>query len=417
MAGEDNNNGGGIANNEFTPSPEFLEQFKNTPIEGADDEGGNNPPPANPPVKTQKELDDEAAAAAAANGDQSEADKIKADEAAAAKLVEDEKISKMNPEEKEAYLKSKDKPADPPPAPVVKSFDEEFAERFGGKKPEEVKAALEGEKEEVFANDQIKFFNELAKKGVTIDANYISAITKNYEGMDNPLEILAEQIRQDNPKMDEDEIEFEIRTRYRMDEWSAEGEEPTEIEKIMAKRQLREAEEARVKLIDNRNSLSFIKPKDPQAEQIAARERLEAQQKFEKTIDTEIVPKVQKLSTEYTDDDGVKHVLDFDIDESAKGRVVPLMKAMGSNAGAFFNQFVGNDKKFNHAKFLEYQYKAENYDSAAKKFFAKGLSIGSEKVVKGIKNVDFENNGKPGGTTATAKSFGEAAAESMNKHF
>jgi hypothetical protein len=229
------------------------------------------------------------------------------------------------------------------------------------------------------------------------------------------LEILAEQMRQDNPGMDEDEIQFEIESKYRMKEWAAEGEEPTEIEVIMAKKQLREANEIREKLIAKRNSLSFIKPKDEVAEAQAVKDRLASQQKFEATIDTEIVPKVPTLSTKFTDEKGVEQTLDFQIDDSARGKVVPLMKTMGSNIDAFFYQFNDKAGKFDHVKFYQYQLKAENYDKAAKLFYEKGKASGELAVVKEIKNTDFSKNGKQAGG-APPMTMEQAMAESLSKN-
>lgn len=414
---EENNNGGGLANSEFTPSQDFLDSFKNTVIEGDDNNGGAGAPP--PPVKTAEDLAAEKAAAdAAANGGAggttpSAEEKKKAEDEAA--RLEAEKVAKMSPEEKTAYDKEKSGAGAPPP--VVKSFDEEFAERFGGKKPDEVKAAIETPAEAVFANEQIKFFNELAKQGVKIDADYVYQITRDYESMTDPVDILAEKIRQDNPKWTDEMVEYEIRQKYKMDEWAAEGEEPTPIEKVMALRQLLEADEARDSMIEKRNSLTFIKTEDPKAKEQAAKDRLTAQTRFETTIDNEIVPKVPSLQTKFTDEKGTEHTIEFQVDDSARGKVVQLMKAMGSDINAYWPQFSGKDGKFDHVKFYEMQLKAQNYEKAVKSSYERGLALGEERVAKDIRNTDFGQNGKGAGAGGAVKTFGEAAAESLAKNF
>ena len=429
MAGE--NNDGGLINNEFAPSDDFKNQFKNVPVEGAD---FPDPPPAGDDPNKNKGTGDDPKNGIGADdpnkntppppaGDEEK----KKQEAELAAKAEEEKIAKMSPEEKEKYLAEKNKAGDdpnkntppPPPAPEGKKFEEEFAERFGGKSFEEVQKLIAAAEEPVFANDQIKFFNELAKNGTQIDENYIYQITRDYENMTDPMEILAEKMRQENPKMDDDEIEFELRQKYQMDAWAKEeGEEATDIEKIMSKKMLREADEARDGMIEKRNSLRFIKPKDPVDEQKLAKERLEAQKQFESDVDSKIVPKVPSFKYEFTDKDGNKYgTFDFQIDANANGKVVQTMKAMGSNMDAFWNQFKGENGKFDHVKFYEYQLKAANFDKVAKKAYDDGLALGTENVAKTIKNQDFNQNGKSsGGAEGQRKSFEQAAAESLSKN-
>src|SRR6185437_10631628 len=319
---------------DFTPSADFIASFANTHIEGAEYEAQ-----ADTTAKTEN----------------TDTQTTKTDE-----VVTDEKKGEKTEEKQE------DKPAAQTETPPIKSFDEQLSEVFEGKfkSVDELKKALETPKEE-FASDQVKFFNELIKSGTVknIDNDYIKMVTADYESMENPIEILMEDLKLNDPKFknaDPDELEFEIRQRYKMDEWAPDGEDPSEAEKILSKRQLREATEARDRLIEKRESLKFIKKENPVDEAKVAQERQQRQAEFEKFVDKEVVTKINKLSTPIVDKEGKsKDPFEFSVEPSTVSKVANLMKLMNTDARVFFNQFVEKEN-FNHSKFAEYLTKAEN---------------------------------------------------------
>lgn len=317
----------------------------------------------------------------------------------------------MSPEEKAAYLKEKNTWT-----PAVKPFEEELLSRFGGKykSVQEIEAALNTPPEPQFANDTVKFFNEFVTNGGEINNDFLAAITTDYDKIDDGVELMMRHLKANDPRAknwDDEDLEYEVRSMYKMDEWSDDdAEEQNETRKIMSKRLERDAKDAREALKQKQESLKYIKPVDPS---IAAKEA-ENRQRDQQTWETEIVPKiletVSKLSTQLSD----KEAFDYEIDAADKGEVAGLLKSMGNNAKTFWGQFYGKDGKFDHSKLARVLLRDRSYDKAVKLAREQGKANGAEEEHQNIANIDFKKDQRR--SSSKQKSFDEAAYESVSKN-
>ncbi len=302
------------------------------------------------------------------------------------------------------------------PTPT-KSFEELLAERTGGKfsKWEELEAALNTPKEDFF-DEEVRRINELKKNGVKIDQDWFYLQTRDYENMEDPIEILAEAMKLENPGLTDKEIEWEIRSKYRLDEWTQDGQDEDEItpkqkeiEEVFSAKMLREANQKRDELIAKRNSQSWKTPKNPEAEAKAIAEAKAAQEAWEKSI-LDVDSKTTKLSTAISD----KDAFEFVIEPSEKSDVSKMMKEMGTNAGVFWQQFV-EDGKINQQKVYETIIKARNYDKAVTSAYQKGLAKGAEQEVKNLKNISFNQDKKVDNSTGIQDPIAKALADHFLK--
>jgi hypothetical protein len=397
---------------DFVPPASFLQHFENTPVGEEEDfeeeEEEHEEEEISEEDRKKKEGEEEK------KGEEDEETpeaKKKKEDADAAKAEED-KISKMSPEEKEAYLKEKNTPA-----ASVKPFEEELLSRFNGKykSVQEIESALNTTPEPQFADDTVKFFNEFVKNGGKIDNEFLSAITTDYDAMTDGVELMMRHLKANDPRCknwDNEDLEYEVRQLYKMDEWSDdEAEETNETRRIMAKRLERDAKDAREGLKQKQESLKYIKPVDPLVAEKEAEDRQIAQKKWETEIVPKVIEAVSKLSTPVSE----KEAFDYDIDAADKGEVAGLLKSMGNNAKAFWGQFYDKDGKFDHVKVARMLLRDRSYEKAVKLAREQGKAIGGEQEHRNIGNIDFKKDQKRGGSSKE-KSFNEAAYDSVSKN-
>jgi len=286
----------------------------------------------------------------------------------------------------------KDEPVVSTEVIVSKSFEELFAEKTGGKFKtwEEVDALLNAPKEEY--DDEIKHLAELKKSGVKFDDDFWEIRTKNYEGLDankDAKKILLESMKW-KPEFkgwSQEELEFELKTKYRQAEWS-DDDEPTEVEKIMSKRMLRDAENEKKFLIEKKNSLLNVKKPDEAAIALQQEQVRQQQVNWEKQVE-EISSKTSKLSVKLDD----KESFDFELPESDKIKATQMMKEMGKDVSVFWSLFNNDKGEFDHNKVYELILREMNKDNIVKSAYQKAFSKGAEKEHKTIKNIDFSTSG------------------------
>lgn len=301
---------------------------------------------------------------------------------------------------------------DQPPAPV-KSFDELLAERTEGKFKsfDELKTILEAPPKDEFANEQIKLINELAKNGVKMDAEYFRFTGQDFANEIDPEKIFAESLRLKEPGITQKEIDWEFKQKYRTDEWSDEGQDPTEVEEALAPKMLRDIEQMKADLIKRQQDLSIV-PKSDSA--VVNETNAKMQALWEENTD-DVATKLPKLSYKIQDnsDKALTHDFEFNLTEKENKPVIDLVKQMGVSNRVFFDRFKGEDGKFSLPKMYEALVKLENFDTAVKASYQAGMAKGGLKEISGIKNIQFNTDGSP--VAQQAPSNAKAMRESLEK--
>jgi hypothetical protein len=313
-----------------------------------------------------------------------------------------------------------DKPAqntDAPPskkedaAPVVKSWEEEFAERTGGKYKswDEVEPLL-APKESEFADDEMRALNALKKQGVKFDKEFWEIQGKDFAGMKSPDEILLESMRRnkDYKGWTEKQLQLELDDKYRKREWSEEGEEPNEIEELMTARKLRDSENAREELIKLKDSLTIVKQPDPKAAE-ASQKAIETQRKEWKAIVESVSGKTSKLAVVV--DDKTKESFDFDVSDSDRKEATEIMEQLGEDPLALFRQFKNAEGQYDNQAVYDAIVRFIKADDRVKVAYQTAKSKGAESEVKGLKNTNFKTDGHQ--TEEKKRGLAEALAEKL----
>ncbi len=386
----------------------FSEQFAETHIEGEDT------------VELETEIDiedverEEGEAAAEENSEnnqdsQESKDKAAADKTAADKLAKEketkEKLDKLSAEdkkkydalatdaEKEKFLTDNKSASQQQQQAQVKPFEEELLARFDGKYKSmaELTQALEKPAQEVekFASPFIEHLNKLEKAGVKIDQDFVNELTMPYETMENPVQILMEDLRRSDPKYktwSNEELEAEVRFKYQMHAWAPEGEEANEIEKIYSTRQLKDAEEAVEKLIAKREALKNVPVVDPKIAEQVAKDKLLKQQTYEGYIDKEVISKLDKIDIQLNDKESVSYVPE----PAELAEVGKTLKAMGENPNALFKQFFDDKGKFDYKGLSEMILWTKIRGKAIKLAHEQGKAAGGEAEHRNLSNTNME---------------------------
>lgn len=421
------NQGAGTGNTgtEQDISIDFMSSFKDVEVEGDNGFGENNGGGGgenqqdNADKNKGSGTDDQSQGAGKTKA---ELDKEKVDQAAS---EEQEKISKMSPSEKEAYLKNKNTAGEQGNAGAqqnqAKTFDDELLSRFEGKYKniDEITAALNSPPPELKIEDPfVNHLHELSKAGVKIDQNFVNELAMDWDSIENPVVMLMEDLKRSDPKYKDwtdAELEYEIRHRYRMDEWNPEdGGEPTEVEKIYSIRQLREATEAGNRLKEKQNTLRNIPQPDTKAIELARTQAEERQKNYEAYVDKELIGKNGKLKIPLNE----KEVFEYDLEPEQIAEAGKMVKEMGKNFNAFmqYKGFQNEKGKFDPAKVWRMILRDMASDKVGSLIHGQGKAAGGESAHRNLSNTNFENeSGK--GKQSTSKDFNSAAAKSLSDNF
>lgn len=423
-----------LKDQDFIPGSDFNAQFENVQIEGEgeDDfqedntnEGGDDDQQNqnNGDDENQQQQESEEEKFKAANGGKTkaevEADKKASDELAAKAKIEEEKLAKMTPEEREKHL-AKNNSGDNNNNNAPKPFEEELVARFNGKYKTvaEIEAALNTPPPvQEFADETVKNLNEYVKAGGKIDAEYLQEITTDYDGIEDGVELAMRHLKATDPKFKNAsaaELEFEVRRTYLMDEWSEDGaEDMNEVRKIMSMRLERECEETfRPALKERQAKLQFIKQVDPKVAEAKSQERAENLKTWKEKIVPGLVQELSKLSTPLTD----KEAFEYANDANDTNEVVQVLNSMGEDAKGFWAQFTDKEGKFDHKKVARMLLRDRGYDKAIKLAREQGRAVGREEEVKNIKNIDFNTDNKRNSGQGGDQSFDQAVYESVSKN-
>lgn len=308
-------------------------------------------------------------------------------------------------EEKKAEVKAEE-------IQKVPEFEEILAERTGGKFKswDEIEAKINEPKTE-FANEQIQKINDFVKNGGKIDSDWLYFQQTDFTKIEDPFELVSEAMRLAEPGITDAEIEYRLKTEYKTEDWSAEGEEPNEVESAMTAKLAREANNARAKLIEHKEKTSFNAPQKTE-EQLKKEQEISKsiQQNWEKNVE-ETAKTFDKIAVKIDD----KEAFDVIVSEDERKAIIKMSKQMGKEGlNVLLPKFL--DKKGNiDLKLLQnYMYKAENFDNAVKAAAVQYLAKGRLEVAKDVKNINF----KPDSSTEApkSKSISESIAESVLKN-
>jgi len=321
----------------------------------------------------------------------------------AAPIVEKEKIeNKANPpiadklEDKVVLSNTDNKSTAAPEVKAevkeikVPSFEESITERSGGKYKgwDEIEAKL-NKPEIKFANEQVQKINEFIENGGKIDEKWLYFQNTDFDKITDSFELLSEAMRLEEPDITDEEIDYRIKTEYKIDEWS-EDEEPTEIEKIMSIKAGRDAKKARKALNDHKLKTSFAPNQKSEADiKKEAEFNDSAQKNWEKVVDES---GFDKLSVKIDE----KEVFDVIVSDDERKSLNAMVKQMGKDGinKVLVPKFIGPDGNIDVKKLSSYIFKAENYDNAVKAALTQGIAKGSHAIVKDIKVTNFNPDSK-----------------------
>lgn len=299
----------------------------------------------------------------------------------------------------------------------VKSFEDYLAEKSEGKFKtwEEIAEQLNVPKEE-FADEYVKQINQYVKDGGKFDDNWLRIQSTDYTAITDPIQLIAEQRKLEEPGITDEELKYEMEERYKMGEWSDEGEDATEIEKVMSQKMLREAEKSRQWLIENKNKMA-LSPKQQNAEQekIQQEANKKVSEDWNKAVDT-TVKTINKVSIKLSETEGFDYPVSADDLKDAN----KIVKQMLTNGNALATEHLDSKQPFgvNIKSLSEMVLKTRVFDKAIKFAMEQGKVQGASTTVKDIKNVNF----KPEGAAvpveqpkSLAQQIGEQIAKQQSK--
>lgn len=274
----------------------------------------------------------------------------------------------------------------------AKSFEELLAEKSAGKfKSWEEIEAIANKPNDEFANDDVKNWNELVKKGVKLDAEFFELQSKDFGKMDDPLEIRMEAMKRQpefeglSPKT----IELQLDKKYNLSEWINKDEEDyTDEDRANQEILVRDAWKDREWLVNFKNERIFAKEPDPNQEKQRVEAESLAQENWERFVDEELANKTQKLSTKIDD----KESVDFEVSDADRKYAADMMKSMTKDIKVFWDQFADKDGKINQKAVYEMILFNKNRDNIIKVAHQNAIAKGKESEIKAIKNTAFEPN-------------------------
>ena len=275
--------------------------------------------------------------------------------------------------------------------PKVRSFDEEFADRFKGKTVADIEAALTPK--EVFANEKIKHLNDLAAKGIDVTSKEFLELQSL--DIDKADTLFEQWKRTDAGKgLSDATIKHEINKKYNVDEWaSKEDSELTLDDRANKEKMLRDMNFSKEWLISKKNESALEKQIDPAVSAALARDIEASQSNWEKVVDSDLVNKITKLSSpiSYKDETGkvVESQFNLEVSEQDRKEVGEIMKQLTKDQNAFFKQFQDEKGNQRHDSLFTMMLKAKNYDKAVALANSEGAEKRALAIEKESKNTNF----------------------------
>lgn len=296
--------------------------------------------------------------------------------------------------------------------PVVKSFEQYLEETSKGKfkKWDEVEAIINTPREE-FANDNIKHWNELAKKGIDLNKEFFELQNLNLEGNADgtidPEYVITEAMRRkpEYKNLSHKTLQTEINKKYNVKNWIDKPEEELTDEDLANREiMMRDAHNDLDFLTKYKEERTFISQPNEEQQRQQREQQQFAIQAFEKLVDEDLFAKVTDYSAEIEIDKekGLKEVFQYKFSEADRKRNADLMKLLPLDLGVLVNRFIETDEKgnktMNHRKVYEMLLKADTFDEVARNSFKDGIAVGAKNFVKDdLKNANFTPADAPTG--------------------
>jgi len=309
--------------------------------------------------------------------------------------------SSLNSEETSSTEESK---------PVVEEttfdFDAEVAKRTEGKfesfesMVESANAPKEETKEFEYGNELIAKLDDLAKQGVSIDLDFITAQMKDYskfdlENVDQAKSLVEMERRLNEPDITQREIDFELSEKYKLD---ADEYDEVDIERSQL-RLMRDAKKARKSLEENQKNMAVPKGGiDPEKQRVAQEQAVQAKEKLNKAL-KDGLSKYEKESLQIGDE-----TFDYTLTPETKKSLEKVI----TNTDKFFHQYISKDGSIDTKKLNSDMLWLTDRENMLKSYVQQATAKGSKDVVQGIKNTSFE--GKAGKSQQTDYTIGGAIA-------
>lgn len=292
---------------------------------------------------------------------------------------------------------------------VTKSFEEYLEERTAGKfkKWDEVEQIINTPKEE-FADDTIKHWNELAKKGIKLDKEFfeIQSLDLDEDTMD-PEDVILQAMRRkpDYSGLSERTLKRELDKKYNYSAWIekfddngrlVEGAELSEDDLANQEIMMRDAQKDLDWLKNYKKERTFVPEQDPEVVRQQAEMQKVALQNFNKFVDEELFGKVKSFSTQIKIDDNTTEVFDFGLPEAERKEIADLMKLLPTlGTSVLVNRFAekqpDGSMKINDQKVYQMLLRDKLFDQANQNAYKDGMAYGAKKYVKEeVKNANFQ---------------------------
>lgn len=265
-----------------------------------------------------------------------------------------------------------------------------------------------------FADEKVKVINDFVAQGGSVE-DYYATQSVNFDQL-TPTEILEYKIQQEDPDMTDEEVSYEIRKRYGVDNWKTkpeeyeEGIEPEDI-RIAKIRFNREANKTRQELKDLQKEWAIPVKKEPAP---AAKPDLAIQEKWNQDV-KKAVESLAKVPLKITDEKGVEETFDYEVDPKEQTEISNIVNKLFTNTESVWEQFFDREKKTvdlpGIAKAIFFM---RNSSKAMQYIAQQNKAKGAETIIKDIKNVDFKPEGKAAATQA--KSIDAQIAEQLEQH-
>ena len=244
-----------------------------------------------------------------------------------------------------------------------------------------------------FANDKIKHWNELAKKGVNFDRDFFALQDMDVDKMKNPFEVLVEAKKRSGETLSDDLIALKMKRKYNVDEWmDKDVDDYTDDDKLNKAEFDNEVNQSREFLKKYKSERAFLPPVDEAAEKAMAKQREKQRDEWNAFIDKEVGGKIKPFEVE---SEGVKFEYKFSDDD--KNEMVNVMKNLPENINGYFSKYLTKDEKGeyipNHFGVGSDRLKAANFDKAVKAALEFGIAQGKFLKEKSEKSIQAPVNG------------------------
>jgi len=307
---------------------------------------------------------------------------------------------------------------------ITKTLNELLAEKSGGKFQtyEDLERELSKPVNE-FADDEIKRWNDLKKKGVKLDKEFFELQAEDFSKIENPVTILQKDMELLNPEgkgLSKKTIEIEIVRKYNMNDWAEkdekgnwierDDEELTDEARADKEKMYRDAGVKKQGLINYRNERAFFNEPDENAlKQQAEQERI-AQENWGTTVN-DVYTKVTSFSTII--DEKTNEAFEYKLSETDRKDIAEAMKEGNIFKGKEYTDEKGQ-LQINHQRVFEMLAKEKAYNQAIKNAYNDGKAVGAKTFIKeDLKNVGFKSTDGTPQTTTAPKTEQEAIAQAM----